>query len=448
MSKKIISLKDFGNDFKWGVASAAYQIEGNHQADGKSESVWDRFSHTKGKILDKTNGDDACDFYNRYKEDIANIKNMNMKVNRFSTSWTRILPDGTGKVNQKGIDFYHKVIDATLEAGLEPWITLYHWDLPQILEDKGGWKNREIIKWFSEYVDVVTRNYGEKVKNWMVLNEPTIFTAAGYMLGVHAPGKKGIMNFMPAAHHAAMCQAEGARIIRQNVSDANIGTTFSASHVEAVNDKECNIKAAARVDALINRMFIEPALGMGYPAEVEKMFGRWMKKYIKEGDIASLKFDFDFVGLQTYTRYLAKFCLFPPILFAKEIAPKKRGNPTTDMGWEIYPDGIYHLLKKYSKYPIKNIYVTENGCAFPDVINNGVVNDEKRIEYFNDYLSAVLKAKNEGVNVKGYFVWSLIDNFEWAEGLRPRFGLVYCDYKTQQRTIKNSGLWFKELLNE
>lgn len=447
MENKIFTAKDFGVDFKWGVATAAYQIEGAHNLDGKSESIWDRFSHTPGKIKDKSTGDVACDFYHLYEHDIRNIKEMNFRVNRFSTAWTRILPDGTGKVNQQGIDFYHRLIDTSLESGIEPWITLYHWDLPQVLQDKGGWTNRDMLNWFSEYVDVVTRNFGNKVKNWMVLNEPTVITALGYMLGIHAPGKKGLGSFIPAAHHATLCQAEGGRIIRSNVSDAYIGTTFSCAHVDAVNQKECNVKAAERIDAILNRMFVEPAMGMGYPPVLMHMFGKQLNKYIRPGDDDKMKFDFDFIGIQTYTRHLAKWSIFPPVLFEKEITPQKRGVPTTEMGWEIYPEGIYHLLKKFSKYPVKDIYVTENGSAFHDEVISGKIHDEKRGNYFKDYLACVLKAKNEGVNVKGYFAWTLIDNFEWAEGYRPRFGLVYCDFNTQQRIIKDSGLWFKEFLS-
>lgn len=440
--------EDFGKEFKWGVATAAYQIEGAYNLDGKSESIWDRFTHTPGKIKDRSNGDIACDFYHLYEQDIKNIREMNFTGNRFSMSWPRIIPEGTGKINQKGLDFYHKVIDYSLECGLEPWVTLYHWDLPYILEAKGGWTNRDMVNWFSEYVDVVTRNFNDKVKNWMVLNEPTVITALGYMLGVHAPGRKGLRHFLPAAHHATLCQAEGGRIIRDNVKDAYIGTTFSCAHVDPFDSKQCNIKAAERIDAILNRMFVEPAMGMGYPDVLLKMMGSRLNKFILTGDEIKMKFDFDFIGIQTYTRHMAKWSIFPPVLFEKEVTPQQRKLPTTEMGWEIYPEGIYHLLKKFSKYPVKDIYVTENGSAFPDTLINGRAHDEKRIQYFRDYLFNVLKAKKEGVNVKGYFVWTLIDNFEWAEGYRPRFGLVYCDYESQKRIIKDSGLWFREFLKE
>lgn len=440
---------DFGDDFLWGVATAAYQIEGAWDADGKSPSVWDTFTHKKGKIKNNENGDIACDFYNRFPEDIENIASMNFDVNRFSLAWTRIKPNGTGTVNQKGVDFYHRVIDKTLEQGLQPWLTLYHWDLPQCLEDKGGWANRDVIDWFSEYVDFCTKTYGDKVKNWMIFNEPAAFTGLGYMAGMHAPGKVNFGKFKKAVHHVVLCQAEGGRIARRNVNGGHIGTTFSVSSIHPKTQAEKHVKAAARMDAIFNRLFIEPSLGMGYPVDGWKHL-RTMEKYFEPGDAEKMKFDFDFYGLQNYFRTVAQFNIFPPIMWANQVKPKKlveSEDELTDMGWEIYPAGIYEMLKKWGTYPgVKKIYVTENGSAWPDKVENGVVNDEKRINFFKGYLEQVLKAKKEGVPVKGYFVWTLMDNFEWAEGYHPRFGLVHVDFETQKRTIKNSGLWFRDFL--
>lgn len=435
----------FGTDFKWGVATAAYQIEGAVDVDGRSPSIWDTFSHTEGKIKTGENGDMACDFYNRYSSDLELLKELNFGVYRFSLSWSRILPDGTGKVNEKGIEFYHNVIDKCLELGLEPWITIYHWDLPQVLEDKGGWTNREILTWFSEYAEVVTKEFGNKVKNWMVLNEPMAFTGLGYMQGVHAPGKKGFKNFFSAAHHATLCQAEGGRIIRKNVENANVGTTFSCAHIMPATDSQKDIDAAGRMDLLINRLFIEPAVGMGYPNDFIDI-NKHLKDYILEGDDEKVKFDFDFIGIQNYTRNLTKKSFWPPILHATALEPNKENFEITEMGWEVYPEGIYELLKKFGKYPVKKIFVTENGAAFEDNLLEGTVKDERRIEYFKNYLTNILKAKNEGVNVGGYYVWTFMDNFEWAEGYHPRFGLVYNDFTTQERTVKDSGYWFKEFL--
>jgi beta-glucosidase len=442
---------DFGKDFLWGVATAAYQIEGAWNADGKSPSIWDTFSHKKGKIKTGENGDVACDFYHNYPQDIANIKSMNFGVNRFSLAWTRIKPDGIGRINQPGVDFYHRVIDETLKNGLQPWITLYHWDLPQCLEDKGGWANRDVVNWFSEYVDFCTKEFGDKVKNWMIFNEPMAFTGLGYMAGIHAPGKFGVGLFKKAVHNVVICQAEGGRIVRKNVPDAKVGTTYSVTSIHPKSQKPAHIAAARRMDALFNRLFIEPALGMGYPVDGFEYL-KTMEKLFLPGDDEKMKFDFDFIGIQNYFRTVAKQSAFPPVVWANQVKAKKLvtdESELTDMGWEVYPEGIYEVLKKFGAYPgVKQIYVTENGCAYPDQLTDGKVHDPKRIAFFEKYLTNVRKAQAEGVPVKGYFVWTLMDNFEWAEGFKPRFGLVYVDFKTQQRVIKDSGLWFREFLKK
>jgi len=440
-----LTKSDFGPDFKWGVAAASYQTEGAWNIDGKGESIWDHFSRIHGKIERGENADIAADFYHKYAEDIDLIKEMNFDVFRFSLSWPRILPNGIGQVNQKGLEFYHKVIDKCISVGIEPWITLYHWDLPQALEDRGGWTNRGILDWFSEYVEIVTQEFGPKVKNWMVMNEQLAFTGNGYMNGIFAPGKKSLSDFMKSVHHSVVCNAEGGRIIRKNVPVANIGTTFVTSHIEPVDQKNRNIEAARRVDALMNRLFIEPALGMGYPIETLPALKR-LNKYFEPGDEKRLAFDFDFIGVQYYFRTVVKSSIMPG-LRAKEIKPSERGVPANEMEGEIYPEGLYHVLKKFSQYKgVKNIIVTENGTCVPDTLENGRVHDIKRIDYFKNHLKSVLKAKKEGANVNGYFVWSPTDNFEWDKGFRTRFGLVYIDFQTLERYIKDSGLWFKEFL--
>lgn len=440
---------DFGPDFKWGVATAAYQIEGAWNADGKSHSVWDHMTHTKAKkIKTRENGDMACDFYNRYKEDIGFVKAMNMNVFRFSTAWTRLLPDGFGTRNQKGIDFYQRVVDSCLEKGIEPWITLYHWDLPQVLEEKGGWANRDILNWFSEYTDLVTRTYGDRVKNWMILNEPAAFTGLGYLAGLHAPGYIAPKKFLAASHHATLCTAEGGRIVRANVAGSHVGTTFSCAKVYAYDTTPRNVAAAYRLNIILNRLHLEPILGLGYPTE-NFPFIEGIQQFVKNGDEIKMPFDFDFIGLQNYTRSVARHAVLPYVWF-KDIPAVKRGVPVdkvTDMGWEIYPEGIYEMLRQFADYKnMPPIIVTENGAAFPDKVEDGIVEDTRRLEYFHHYLPQVLKAMREGINVKGYFVWTLMDNFEWAEGYKPRFGLVHVDFKTQQRILKASGKWFGEFL--
>lgn len=434
----------FGDDFAWGVSTAALQIEGAHDVDGKGESIWDVFSAKKGKIFGGHHHYTACDFYNCYRRDIDLIKQLNIPHFRFSIAWSRLLPNGIGEVNQAGIDHYNKVIDYCLQQGVEPWITLYHWDLPQALEVQGGWTNRAVVDWFTEYVTLCAKSFGNKVKHWMVMNEPTVFTGAGYFLGIHAPGKTGLRNFLPAVHHATLCMAVGGRVLRELLPYAQIGTTFSCSYIEPYSDKLKDINAAKRVDALLNRLFIEPVLGLGYP-EISVLKG--MDKYILPGDRENLQFDFDYIGIQNYTREIVKYSLFTPYIHAKLVEAKKRNVPTTAMGWEVYPESIYYILKQFNAYPqIKKIYLTESGSAFPDELMDGEVNDPERVDYLQQYLQQVLRAKNEGCEVSGYFIWTLTDNFEWAEGYNPRFGLIHVDFETQQRTVKASGQWYADFL--
>ncbi|MEA5403916.1 GH1 family beta-glucosidase [Arcicella sp. DC2W] len=442
------SKEAFGKDFAWGIAMAAFQNEGAWDKDGKGESIWDKFSHKKNKIKDQQNAKIACDFYHRFEEDILLAKSLNFNTFRFSIAWTRILPHGTGKVNQAGLEFYHQVIDCCLENGLEPYVTLYHWDLPQNLEDKGGWTNRDIIDWFSDYCEVVTREFAAKVKYWLVLNEPAGFTGLGYMTGYHAPGRLGMRNFLPAVHHVAMCQAEGGRIIRRNVPEAVIGTTFSCSFIEPFTDNENDKRAAKRIDALLNRLFLEPTLGLGYPVHELPFLQNMIKKYVHAGDMEKLAFDFDFIGVQNYFKLVVKSAFWIPYLKALEVKPKTRKiDNVTDLGWEVSPDGMYNILKQFGEYKdIKQIMVTENGAAFKDELIEGKINDSERIAFYQSYLQHILKAKQEGVNINGYLAWTLTDNFEWTEGYKPRFGLVHIDFKTQQRIVKESGRWFEEFL--
>ncbi len=449
ISNPILTKEDFGENFKWGVATAAYQIEGAWNEDGKGPSVWDHMTHQKPKkVKNRENGDVACDFYHRYYDDLLLVKEMNFDVFRFSIAWTRIFPEGTGKPNSKGVDFYHRVIDRCLELGIEPWITIYHWDLPQALEDKGGWANRSIVGWFKEYTNFITKEYGSKVKNWMVLNEPMAFTAVGYFAGVHAPGYIAPKKFLRAAHYTTMVQAEGGRIIRQNVPNANVGTTLSCSPVRPKGNKKAHAKAAHRANILLNRLFIEPLLGMGYPTEGFQ-FMKGIEKYVEAGDMDVVAFDFDFIGLQNYTQTVVKKYILPYVWLLEEKAKHRGVAPSqiTEMGWEVYPQGIYQILKQFAAYKnLPPIIITENGAAFKDVKENNRIHDVQRVKFYQNYLKNVYQAQQEGIDIRGYFAWSFMDNFEWAEGYDPRFGLVHVDYKTQERTIKDSGLWFQEFL--
>lgn len=438
---------DFPEGFVFGTATAAYQIEGAVQEDGRGPSIWDDFSHTPGKILTGETGDVACDHYHRFEQDLDLMKDLGLKNYRFSLSWSRILPYGVGAKNPRGSDFYHRLIEACQKRDIEPWVTIYHWDLPSSLESRGGWTNRDTYHAFCDYVDLVTREYKDSIRHWMILNEPFVFTAVGHFAGIHAPGRKGLRNFLPAAHHTTLAQAEGGRIARANArKDAEIGTTFSCAYPTPYKDTRLHRNAARRYDALFNRFFLDPVCGRGYPVdEIPGLKRIW--KYAKAGDEQKLAFDFDFIGVQNYIRDVVKFSPFQPVLWFKTIEPKKRVEKTTEMGWEIYPDSLYRLLLQFAEYPeIKKIYVTESGAAFPDTLSRERVEDPERQKYLKDYMDATLRAAQQHPKIQGYFIWSFMDNFEWAEGFRPRFGLVYVDYENQKRIVKDSGYMIRDFL--
>ncbi|TRW23817.1 beta-glucosidase [Flavobacterium zepuense] len=448
MDKLDLRKSQFGEDFLWGVSTAAFQIEGSHDADGKGLSIWDVFASKKGRIKGGHHALTACDFYTSYTTDIQLLKELNIPNFRFSVSWSRIMPNGTGEINQAGIDYYNRVLDCLTEHGIEPWVTVYHWDLPHALELKGGWTNRDCVTWFADFAAVCAQHFGNRVKHWMVINEPSVFTGAGYFLGIHAPGRRGFTNYLKAIHHVTLATTAGAKALRAGMPDATIGTTFSCTHIEPATQSRRDLAAAQRVDTLLNRTFIEPILGMGYP-EADFPVLKKLQRYMLPEDNDNMAFDFDFIGLQCYTREVVRASMFTPYIGAALVKASNRKVPTTDMGWEVYPPTMYHLLKKFGEYKnIKKIIITENGAAFPDVVANGEVNDAQRTQYIQDHLEQLLKAKAEGVNVQGYFVWSLTDNFEWAEGYHARFGLVHVDFDTQQRTVKQSGRWISEFLSD
>ena len=441
--------KDFGKNFQWGVAIAAAQNEGAADQYGKAPSIWDRFSKRVGKINGGARTDITSDFYHRFKDDLLLAKALGFSVFRFSISWSRILPDGIGKINKEGIIFYQQLIDECLKLGLTPYITLYHWDLPYELEKKGGWTNYLVTKWFTRFVTVCAEAYGDKVKHWIIMNEPFGFTSLGYMLGKHAPGKKGLDNFLPAIHHAALAQADGGRTIRKLVKDAHVGTTFSFSRIIPYTQKKEDMAAANRLDILMNRLFIEPTLGKGYPRDESIPFLEKLHIINKSWKYTErLKFDFDFIGVQYYFPVVVRHNNLIPLIQLSQVKAKSRKAPYTAMGWDVDAESFYKMIKRIWLYGgVKEIIITENGAYYKDVVKNGVIDDKERIQYFKDHLHAVLKAKKEGVNVKGYFAWTLTDNFEWSEGFKARFGLVHVDFKTQLRTIKNSGYWWRDFLS-
>lgn len=442
-----INAQSFGRDFLWGVAIAAAQNEGAYNIDGRGPSIWDSFARRQGKIKGGAKPYEACDFYHRYKDDLLLVKALGFNVFRFSLSWSRIFPDGIGRINKEGVSFYHKIIDECLSLGLIPFVTLYHWDLPYALQKEGGWANIHLLRWFHRYASFCAEEFGNKVKNWIILNEPMGFTSLGYMLGKHAPGKTGLENFLPAVHNAAMAQAEGGRIIRKIVQGAYVGTTFSCSEVIPYTEKKEDVAAAKRMDILLNRLFIEPALGQNYPHGDFSLMDKLHLRNTAWRYTDRMQFDFDFIGIQNYFSVTVKHNSIIPYVQASEVKAVARKAAHTALGWEINPDSFYRMLKRFWLYDkIKEIIVTENGACFKDILHNGRVPDEQRINYFGQYLTAMKKAKQEGVNIKGYFVWTLMDNFEWSEGYKARFGLIHVDFKTQLRTIKDSGYWWRGFL--
>jgi beta-glucosidase len=444
----MISVSDFGSDFLWGVGMSAPQNEGAANEDGRGLSVWDVFSRRVTAIRGGARPTDATLFYHRYKDDLLLVKALGFTTFRFSISWSRILPQGTGKVNQAGLQFYHALIDECLSLGLEPIVTLYHWDLPQVLQREGGWTNHQVIKWFGKYVKICMQEFSSKVKYWIIMNEPFAFTALGYMTGFHAPGKMGLRSFYLAAHHAALATAEAARIMRVADSAAIIGSSFSFSEAHPLTNSKSDVLAAQKADLLLNKFFLEPALGLGFPMMeqfpvIEKfhLFNRTWRF------TEAYQCDLDFIGFQNYFSVTVRSNPFIPYLGASEVSAKSRKVPHTLLGWEINPESCYRMLKRISDYKgVKRIIITESGCAEKEIVRHGKIDDHRRIDYFNQYLSAIHLAKAEGVPIDGYLVWTLTDNFEWAYGYTARFGLVRVDFPSQLRTIKDSGYWFRSFL--
>lgn len=445
----LLKASAFGENFHWGVAIAAAQNEGAVQEDGRSLSIWDVYARRQGVIKKGAKPSIACDFYHRFKDDILLAKALGFSCFRFSISWSRVLPDGSGKVNEAGIRFYQEVIDECLRVGLTPFVTLYHWDLPQVLQQEGGWMSPLMNRWFKHFAKICAKAFGDRVKHWLVLNEPVGFTSLGYMLGKHAPGKRSLEGFLRSVHHAALAQADGGHILRQYAPNARIGTTFSCSEIIPHTDSAEDMQAARRIDLLMNRLLIEPLLGKGFPEDDMGLMDKMWRQNLSWKYVDRMQFDMDFIGLQNYFPVVVKHSSFMPIVQAAEVKPVSRKVPYTAMGWEINPTSFYNIIKRFWKYgAIRELMITENGAAFKDAISQGRVNDPDRIAYFQSHLAALLQAKKEGVKISGYFAWTLMDNFEWAEGYDARFGLVHVDFKTQLRTVKDSGYWWRNFLLE
>jgi beta-glucosidase len=433
----------FPDGFLWGTATAAYQIEGAWNADGKGPSIWDAFAHTPGKIFQDQTGDVACDHYHRYRDDVAIMAGLGLNAYRFSVSWPRVIPGGTGAPNQKGLDFYRRLVDALIERHIRPFITLYHWDLPQALDERGGWGARDTAEAFGDYAALMGRTLGDRVTDWITLNEPLASTAAGYIFGIHAPGKQDPQLAFQVSHHLNLAHGHAVRALRATVRNAHVGITEVSMPVYPASDSEADRAAARRYDGMVNRWYWDPPLRGSYPADVLERLGP-MAPRIDDGDLRLISPPIDFLGHNSYTRAIVRDDPTSLTMGAAQVPPD--GKAVTEMGWEVYPDHLYDALTRITHdYGAPAIYITENGAAFADEVVNGAVHDPLRIDYLRSHLTAAHRAIQDGAKLRGYFCWSLLDNFEWSHGYSKRFGLVYVDYPTQQRIVKASGWFFSDV---
>ena len=450
-------MKGFPEDFNWGVATSSYQIEGAAFEDGRGESIWDRFCATPGKVANSEDGVTACDHYHRYVEDIQLMKQLGVTTYRFSMAWPRMFPKGDTVREERGFDFYDRLINELLENGIKPLPTLYHWDLPQALQDKGGWASRETVDAFAHYAAAAVEAFGDRVTEWLTLNEPWCVTWLGYMNGVHAPGVKNLDHALAAAHHTALAHAEATRAMRAVRGELRIGLALNMTtyRIEDESDKDL-AELGDLMDAQLNRWWIEAFLKGSYPENLMKIHEARLANIIQDGDLARLKVETDILGVNYYSdsfiglprpedKPLIEEGLFPFPHRMNGTAP----GPYTDMGWPVTPVGLEELLLRIARdWPeIQDIAITENGVAYdyePDA--SGEVQDTRRIEYLMSHLEAAGRAIEKGAPLKSYYAWSLMDNFEWAEGYNKRFGLVHVDFKTLKRTMKNSGKVYSQVI--
>lgn len=434
------------SSFIWGTAAAAYQIEGAWNEDGKGSNIWDSFCRELGHIKNGDNGEIACDHYHRYHDDCELIKGLGVDAYRMSISWSRLFPEGKGQVNSKGVDFYSRLFDQLLSRDIVPWVTLYHWDLPQALQEKGGWQNRDIVDWFSEYAEKVATLYGDKIKNYIVLNEPSITSYLGHYLGVFAPGTKDTDALWASTHHQNLVHGSTVSLLHSKIRSARVGSAYTYFPFYPLNENDERDDHAVRVmDAVWTRNFIDPSLKGRYP---ELLLPK-IDPYIKDKDLEIISAPVDFVGINHYS---PKYAYFDDSMSIKaNHSDGDKDVERTDIGWEISPQDFGDSLREFAKlYDNPVVYVTENGMCentLPD--SSGGVNDVRRIQYLAKYIEQVQSVKeNDDCNVRGYFLWSLMDNFEWAHGYNERFGLIHIDYETQKRTPKKSYNWYKNLIEQ
>ena len=440
----------FPDGFVWGTATASYQIEGAVDEDGRAPSIWDTFSHTPGRVRNGDTGDVACDHYHRYAEDVALLAELGCTHYRFSFAWPRLQPAGSGALNDKGVDFYDRLIDRLLDAGVQPWVTLYHWDLPQVLEDRGGWPERDTAHRFADYAVRVHERFADRVRFWTTLNEPYCAAFVGYAEGRHAPGRTEPEAALRAAHHLMLGHGLAIRAMREQRTEGSYGVTLNLYPVDAATDHPADLDAARRVDAVQNRIFLDPILRGRYPTDLlDDVAAVTDASYIADGDEATIAAPLDLLGVNYYTRHVVRAGTAPrdtPTAFvgSGDVEKVSRGLPTTNVGWEIDPQGLRDvLLRLHQEYDPIPLYVTENGMACDDRPGpDGTVADPARVSYLDSHFRVASELIEQGVDLRGYFVWTLTDNFEWGWGYSQRFGLVYLDYATQRRIPKDSARYF------
>ncbi|PZD94684.1 beta-glucosidase [Paenibacillus sambharensis] len=441
-----MTIVKFPDHFIWGAATAAFQVEGAYKEDGRGMSIWDTFSRTPGKVFEGDNGDVACDMYHLYPEDIKRMADMGIRSYRFSVAWPRIIPDGSGAVNEKGLAFYHNLVDELHKHGIEPMLTLYHWDLPQALQDRGGWLNRETIDHFVRYAETVFNSLRGKVRFWATFNEPWCISFLSHYIGAHAPGMTELQAGVDVAHHVLVAHGRTVQLFRKLGIEGQIGIAPNTEWQEPYSDKEEDIEAAYRRSGYLNEWFLRPVMTGKYPEKLVEWFrGKGAELKIEEGDMELIGSKIDFLGINYYTGGVGRYNPDSGDLFDYEEVPM--GWDKTDIGWNIYPQGLYNVLT-YIKREFGDIaiYITENGACYNDGPSaDGKVHDTGRVEYLRKHVLQVHRAIESGVNVKGYYCWSLMDNFEWAYGYSMRFGLIYVDYETQERIPKDSYRWYRKL---
>lgn len=442
----------FPADFTWGVATSSYQIEGAVDAQGRGPSIWDTFCDTPGKVARGDTGAVACDHFHRWRDDIALMKQLGVNAYRFSVAWPRIIPGGRGPVNQAGLDFYDALVDGLLEACITPWLTMYHWDLPQPLQDQGGWTSRLTVDAFAEYARALSQRLGDRVKHWITINEPWVIATLGHLTGEHAPGLQDGGAMLRAAHHVLLAHGRAVPVVRAHAPEARVGITLNLLPAEAASPSPADQRAARTLDGTFNRWYLDPLHGRGYPRDIVRHWhmeghlplGRM--PFVHRGDLEHIAAPTDFLGVNYYSRALVRDESVPEA--ERPPATVHHSGRETDMGWEVHAPPLTDLLLRlHTDYEAGPLVITENGCAYADGPGpDGVIRDTRRIAYYREHLAACHAALSRGAPLEGYFAWSLLDNFEWAHGYDKRFGLVHVDYETLARTPKESARWYQGVM--